>query len=100
MSMTPKQRAHLRKLSHKVKPVQQVGKEGVTDALVRSVEDAFRNRELLKVKLTDAAPEKVQEAGAAIAGRIEGAELVFTIGRTAVLYREHPERPEIRLPRE
>ena len=98
--MTPKQRAHLRKLSHKVKPIQQVGKEGVTDALVRSVEDAFRNRELLKVKLAESAPEDVREAGQAIAEGIEGAELVFTIGRTAVLYREHPENPEIRLPRE
>ena len=97
-TLTPKQRAHLRSLAHHLKPVLHVGKEGVTDASVRSLEDAFNTRELLKVKVQEAAPTDVREAGAELAGRIEGAHLVQTIGRTAVLYRAHPERPEIRLP--
>ncbi len=97
-TLTPKQRAHLRSLAHHLKPVLHVGKEGVTDASVRSLEDAFNTRELLKVKVQEAAPADVREAGAELAARIEGAHLVQTIGRTAVLYRAHPERPEIRLP--
>ena len=65
---------------------------------MRAVEDAFNTRELLKVKVQEAAPLDVQEAGAELAARVRGAHLVQTIGRTAVLYRAHPEKPEIRLP--
>jgi len=97
-TLNPKQRAHLRSLAHHLKPVHYIGKEGVTDAALRSVEEAFNTRELLKVKVLEAAPLDVREAGAELAARIEGAELVQTIGRTAVLYRRHPEKPEIRLP--
>lgn len=75
-----------------------IGKEGVTEASARSLEDAFHNRELLKVKVQEAAPLNVREAGAGLAERVEGAHLVQTIGRVAVLYRPHPEKPEIRLP--
>jgi RNA-binding protein len=70
----------------------------VSDAAVRAVEDAFNTRELLKVKVQEASPQNVREAGAELAERVEGAHLVQTIGRTAVLYRPHPEKPEIRLP--
>lgn len=70
----------------------------MSDTAVRAVEDAFNTRELLKVKVQEAAPQNVREAGAELAERIGGAHLVQTIGRTAVLYRPHPEKPEIRLP--
>ncbi|HEX8274496.1 MAG TPA: ribosome assembly RNA-binding protein YhbY [Longimicrobiaceae bacterium] len=96
--LTPKQRAHLRSLAHHLKPIHHVGKEGVTDAAVQAVEDAFNTRELLKVKVQEAAPLDVRQAGAELAGRVQGAHLVQTIGRTAVLYRPHPDKPEIRLP--
>jgi len=96
--LTPRQRAHLRSLAHHLKPIQFIGKEGVTDATVGAIQDAFNTRELLKVKVQEAAPLNVREAGAELAGRIEGGHLVQTIGRTAVLYRRHPEKPEIRLP--
>ena len=75
-----------------------MGKEGVTDAAVQAVEDAFNTRELLKVKVQEAAPLDVREAGAELAARVQGSHLVQTIGRTAVLYRPHPDKPEIRLP--
>jgi RNA-binding protein len=99
VTLTAKQRAHLRALAHHLKPVLQVGKEGVTDATVRAVADAFNTRELLKVKVQEAAPQSAREAGALFAEQIGGVEHVQTIGRTVVLYREHPEKPEIQLPR-
>ena len=98
MALTPKQRAHLKSLAHHLKPVAYVGKDGVTDQAVQSVEEALHNRELIKVKVLEAAPLHVREAGPEIASRIENAELVQTIGRIAVLYRAHPEKPEIKLP--
>jgi len=96
--LTSKQRSHLKRLAHPMKPIHQIGKEGVTDATVESVENAFRTRELLKVKVQNTAPLDVREAAAALSDRLDGVRVVQTIGRTAVLYRPDPEEPEIRLP--
>lgn len=98
MELTSKQRAHLRGLAHALDPVVHVGKEGVTDATVRGLEEAFNTRELLKVKVQESAPGESREVGRALAERVAGTTLVAAIGRVAIVYRPHPERPEIRLP--
>lgn len=98
MALTPKQRAYLKSQAHHLKPVVYVGKEGVGDATLRSVEEALNTRELIKVRVQEAAPLDVREAGAELEARVENARLVQTIGRVAVLYRPHPEKPEIKLP--
>ncbi len=98
MPLTSKQRAYLKSLAHPLKPILQIGKEGVTEAVVRTVEGAFNTRELLKVKVLEAAPAPARETAEDLASRIDGAELVQVIGRTAILYRPHPEKPEITLP--
>jgi len=101
MSTTPltsKQRAHLRSLAHHLKPVVHVGHEGVTPALLQSLTDAFNTRELLKAKLQESAPQKARDTGDAIVAAMEGVHVAQTIGRTLVLYREHPDNPEIKLP--
>jgi RNA-binding protein len=97
--MNAKQRAHLRSLAHHLKPILQMGKEGMTDATIGAVQDAFNTRELLKVKVQESAPLTAREAGEAFVERVAGVVLVQTIGRTIVLYRPHPEKPEIRLPK-
>jgi RNA-binding protein len=97
--LTARQRAHLKSLAHPLKPVLQIGKEGITDAVARSVEDALHNRELLKVKVLESAPAGAREVGTSLAAALAGVHLVQVIGRTIVLYRRHPEKPEIQLPR-
>lgn len=98
VEITPRQRAHLKSLAHHLKPVLFVGKEGITDQTVRSLEEAFNTRELLKVKILEAAPMGTREGAEALAARIDGAVAVQSIGRVGVLYRPHPEKPEIELP--
>ena len=98
MTITPKQRAYLRSLAHHLKPVFYVGKEGITDGAVQAVQDTFNSRELLKVKVQEAAPVDVREAADELASRLEDVVVVQTIGRTAVLYRRHPTKPEVKLP--
>lgn len=98
-SLTSKQRAHLRSLAHHLKPVLHVGNDGVTDAVTRSVDEAFNTRELLKVKVQEGAPVDAATAGETLARSVFGAHLVQVIGRTIVLYRPSPDDPEIRLPR-
>ncbi|MEM7417043.1 MAG: YhbY family RNA-binding protein [Gemmatimonadota bacterium] len=96
--LTSKQRAHLRKLAHRLKPVVFVGNEGVTEAVVSSILDALNTRELLKIKLQESAPLGVRDAATELSERIDGAHIAQTIGKTIVLYRADPETPEIRLP--
>lgn len=97
--LTSKQRAHLRSLAHHLDPVAHVGVEGVTEAVLRSVEEAFNTRELLKVKVLEGAPEDARATADALVAGIDRAHVAQTIGRIVVLYRPFPEDPEIRLPR-
>jgi RNA-binding protein len=91
--LTSKQRAELRKLAHRLKPVVIVGNEGVTDAVVQSVRDAFNTREILKIKSLESAPAPIRQIADAVAAALGDAHTVHTIGRTAVLYRPDPEEP-------
>ena len=96
-ALTPRQRAHLKALAHPLKPILQVGKGGVDDDVARSLADAFQNRELLKVKVLEAAPVSARQAADEITARLPAVRVVQVIGRTIVAYRQHPERPEIKL---
>ena len=100
-SMTPltsKQRAHLRSLAHHLKPMVQIGAGGLTDAARRGLLEAFNARELLKVKVLGSAPESARETADRIVAGMDRVQVAQTIGRTVVLYRRHPDKPEIRLP--
>lgn len=98
-TLTTKQRAHLRSLAHTLKPLLHVGKEGATDSVLRTIETAFNTRELIKIKVLDSAPDDARETGELIVARTPGVHLVQVIGRTLVLYRPHPEKRVIKLPR-
>jgi RNA-binding protein len=92
MPLTARERARLRSLAHGLKPVHQIGKEGITDAGLRAVEEAFNQRELIKVKVQESSPQSARDAGEIFAERLPGVEHIQTIGRTIVLYRPRPER--------
>ena len=67
--------------------------------MVRSVDEAFNSRELLKVKVQQGAPEKARATADQLVAALDGVHVPQTIGRTIVLYRPFPENPEIELPR-
>ncbi len=84
--MTSKERANLRSLAAVIKPVAQVGKDGIGENLVQGLSDALEARELIKVTLLPAAGEKGEPIATALAEALK-AELVAVIGRKAILYR-------------
>ena len=91
MPLTSKRRAELRAEAHHLRPVVQVGRQGLTDAVRQSVDDALRTRELVKIQLgreSDVGPQDVADSLAATLG----ADVVQVIGRTLTLFRENPER--------
>jgi len=97
-SLSGKARRHLRALGHHLRPVILVGKDGVTAGLVAATATALDDHELIKVKLgerSDGAPDDLAES---LAVATQSA-LVGRVGRTALFYRRHPDRPRIVLPK-
>ena len=85
--MTSKERARLRAEANGLTPIFQIGKEGVTDAVVAQIEDTFNTRELFKIKLhLESIPESPKEIAQKIAERT-GCDIIQVIGGTIVVFR-------------
>jgi RNA-binding protein len=89
---------YLRGLGHHLDPVVQIGKDGITDALIAATNEALRTHELIKVKVGTESPVDRKEAGPELADKT-GATLAQVLGRTLLLYKRHPSKPKIELPR-
>ncbi|MCF8079916.1 MAG: ribosome assembly RNA-binding protein YhbY [Desulfobacterales bacterium] len=94
------QKKYLRGLAHSLRPVVIIGRQGITGALLKSVQQALNDHELIKIKFNEF---KEKEQKAEIAARIEeaaGCRLAGMIGHTAVFFRPHPdpEKRSIHLP--
>ena len=64
----------------------QIGKDGISDNLIATLDDSLRAHELVKLNLLKTAPLSTAEAAAMLAQATDS-ELVHSIGRTFVLYR-------------
>lgn len=85
--MTSKQRAYLKSLAMNISPTVQIGKSGLTPDVTKSVEEAFNTRELIKISLQQNCAESPREIADMLSERT-GSEVVQTIGRKIVLYKE------------
>ena len=88
--MDSKRRAALRAEAHHLAATVHVGHAGVSDSVRASLEDALKNKELVKIQFVKNADVDVNEAANALAVSV-GAEVVQVIGRTASLFRARPE---------
>ena len=86
-------RRSLRAAGHHLSPVVQVGKEGVTEAVLAQIDQALLDHELIKVKSGTETPEDRFATAEAIAAGAEGSQLAQILGRTLLLYRRHPDKP-------
>ena len=86
--MNPLTNPEIRKLkaeAQRLEPVVRVGKSGLTNAVLQSVEQALRARELIKIRF-----DHDREERDALAGKIAevtGAALIMQVGKVAVFYR-------------
>lgn len=97
MELTERQRRHLRRLGHALKPVIQIGDAGLTEPVANETERALHDHELIKVKVrgTD---RDARDAMLAELARRTGSALVQRIGHVAVLYRPNPEMAKLVIP--
>ena len=84
-------RKTLRAAGHHLFAIVQVGKEGITDAVVHQLDQALAEHELVKVKVGAGSPE---DRFAVAEGLAEGAGAAVAqiLGRTMLLYRKGLER--------
>lgn len=94
MKITSKRRAYLKTLAQKLSPMVRIGKDGLSDNLIQSIEDAIKHRELIKVKVLQNSEVEAKELGFEIAKK-SGTELIQKIGNTIVLFKENKENPTI-----
>jgi RNA-binding protein len=87
MALTSKERAALRAKAHHLSPKLHIGKEGVTDPVLQTLDDVLRTQELVKVALTKQAEDEPKELANALAQAMR-ADVVQVIGRTMTLFRE------------
>jgi RNA-binding protein len=86
-SLAGSQRTYLRGLAHKLRPVIQVGKNGITEELIKAVDDALNIHELIKIKFVDFKEER-KELSDNIAGQTSS-EAVGLIGNVAIFFRQN-----------
>ena len=84
--ITSKQRSNLRAIAQKIEPITQVGKLGVNDSLIESLDLAIEKREIIKITVLENSGLIPKEAGFEIAERLN-AEFVCATGRKLVFYR-------------
>ena len=69
----------------------QVGKSGVTPAVIAQTEEVFNTHELIKLKvLLESAPETPREIAEKLAAGT-GSQVVQVIGGSIILYKENPD---------
>ncbi len=97
-ALNNRQRQELRALAHHLTPVVRLGKEGVSEGVLAATHQALTDHELIKVRLPQIdKSERVEMAEALRAGT--RSTLAGLTGRVAILYRRHPDKPKIRLPK-
>ncbi len=84
--LTSKQRSNLRAIASSLSPLTQIGKNGITDTVIKTLDDAIEKRELIKVTVLENADMDARSAGFEIAERLR-AEFVCSTGRKLVFYR-------------
>ena len=97
MNLSTKQKQYLKGLAHSLKPVVQLGGNGLTEGVLAEIDNALAHHELIKVKVpTDDREEKALIMDAII--RETDAVKLQVIGHVLVMYRQSDEK-KIQIPK-
>jgi len=97
MKLSNKQKQHLKGLAHQLKPVVQLGQNGLTEGVLAEIENALSFHELIKVKVATDDREMKQLIIDAIVRETEAINIA-KIGHIVVLFRQS-ENKKVELPR-
>ena len=92
--LNSRQRSHLKRLANDIQPIFQIGKGGIGDNAVISINEALEARELVKISVLQNSEAETKEAARELAFQT-GAEVVAVIGRKIILYKESEQNKRI-----
>ncbi|GBL03287.1 ribosome assembly RNA-binding protein YhbY [Glaciecola sp. KUL10] len=91
MNLSNKQKQYLKGLAHSLKPVVQLGGNGLTEGVLAEIENALSFHELIKVKVPTDDREEKEMIMDAIVGETKSLK-VQAIGHILVIYRTSDEK--------
>ena len=89
--MKGKQKAWLKKKAHNMPVNVMIGDKGITESLVKSMEDNLQANELVKISISHPDRDVRKEISEELADKTESF-IVAIIGKTTIFYRENPEK--------
>ena len=87
--LTSKQKQNLKSLAHSLDPVIRIGKNGLTEQSLVTIEKALADHQLIKIKFLDFKDEK-KNFIKSIEERTD-AVLIEVIGNVVILFKENPD---------
>ena len=85
------QRQYLKGLAHEMKPLVFIGSKGISPAVVKALEEALENHELVKMKFNDfKEKDQKKEIGETLA-KETASEMIGMVGHVAIFFRPQRE---------
>ena len=97
--LTGKQKQYLKALAVQLPAVVQIGKDGMSETVIQSVDDVLTARELIKVKINQNSDEDIKSTALYLAGNLS-CEIVQIIGRNCVLFKKKEKKSHYELPQD
>jgi RNA-binding protein len=94
------QKKYLRGLAHDLNPAAVVGRNGVTETLIREIDQALEAGELIKVKFNDFKEKDQKNSLTLEIAEATRSHVAGMIGHVVILYRQNTDREkqQIKLP--
>ena len=94
--LNSRQRAQLRGMANGYETIFQIGKSGINDELIKTVNEALEARELIKLRVLETCPTDVRLTADTVAEKTQS-DVVQVIGSRFILYKESTDNKTIKL---
>ena len=88
-NLSSSQRSYLRSQAHHLEPVVLIGKHGITDGTIQSIDRVLEARELIKIKFREFKDEKFSLSEKIT--ELTNSQVVGVIGHTVIIFRQNPD---------
>ena len=88
-NLSSSQRSYLRSQAHHLEPIVLIGKHGITDGTIESINRVLEARELIKIKFREFKDEKLSLSEKIV--ELTNSQIVGVIGHTVIIFRQNPD---------
>ena len=88
-NLSSSQRSYLSSQAHHLEPVVLIGKHGITDGTIESIDRVLEARELIKIKFREFKDEKLSLSEKIT--ELTNSQIVGVIGHTLIIFRQNPD---------